>query len=211
MPNTLSHITFLTFADIIGFRYESFFDSIDGMSKDIIDDASITLLGSAVQLVCGSTDGSYARLRKQVGYQSYSPSWISKVSLKSKVYFEFNSGGSDDSFLSRGIGGYNEKGVGFRFKSDGIYGYCSDGINHEEVKVVSKAVGNWNATHLLEFQFYPANQVLFLVDGVISGSLSAYLPSGTEDSGHIWSARVGGNGLGVHLMEFSSIFVYQDL
>ena len=214
MGNLLSHVRFFDLSEATGIRYESLFDSIEGWTQYVQGGGLIGLVPGEVDMSGGIGAGDYAILNKFLAVPHWSPVYSQKRKIKSNIQFSFKSGGSDDNFFGTGFYPVPGQGFGFRYKSDGIYGYVTMDPDYSEVGLITELVAPWEQVAIVEATFFPGSRVQFTAfDGLALhvGNITDLLPEGDDFSGVPIGFQVSQGGATAHTMIFSSCLFFQDI
>ena len=76
------------------------------------------------------------------------------------------------------LGTLTTRHLGFRIDDNIIYGSNADGANQNAINLMAISAPEFN----LEAVLYPGSKIEFYVDGVLKGTSTAYIPSGTGNS-----------------------------
>ncbi len=159
-----------------GFYWHTLFESLDGFDLVVTDTGAITLTHEYLDFTTGTTSGSYARLRKCPAYEITDLTWDKNRRIKTRAWL--------DKRTSRELwiltGEYSTyRHIGFKVIDNTLYGTVADGSTENELEIqeITDII-----TPVLEAVLTAGSQVEFFVDGVSKGTLSANIPTGTQNS-----------------------------
>ena len=167
--------------------YWTFFDSIDGLYTSTSGSGNIDLSYWGAQITTGSTQNSYARLRKDYYYTVVNPTWNKKRIIATEVFVLVPPTATGDKILIiTGDDADNERKLGFKIVGNGsegeLYGVVGDGSGESTLYI--QTVDTFDRVTLLAI-LYPGDKAEFYVNGSYKGSLTSHLPSGTTDAAQL--------------------------
>jgi len=210
MPNILFHLQFPAVPDPPSMILESFFESIDGWDVYKSGSANVALSGDRVEIVTGFTAGSYAAMWQRFLYPPKPLTWSKPRGFRCKARIDVASDATSDLLIMSGDYSDNFRGFGFRFTNDKIRGWTMNGGARGYVDLETGKTPPWTKTALFEAVFIPGTKVDFYIDGVLAGTRTLTLPSGTTDAEKLIGFFLLNGAATQHSLAFSHVRAYQE-
>jgi len=171
------------------FHWFTIFESIDGYEQDIGGAGGSFSLGvNSVQLITGADQYEYVCLYKRSLYQN-DFSWAKKRSVKigMRITAVINTrilfGTGECNEQAGGI--VNDMKIAFLVQNGNIYGLTADGSSYTTSDFGAISAGT---DYSLRIDFVPGVSAKFYIDGVLEGTITTNLPSGTSNADHLFTA-----------------------
>jgi len=182
MPNLSSHIQTFSVLDAPYAGNDMVFDAMDGYYSVLTGGAQLIYSDGAWWASAGPAAGDGLTLLKRDLFPLYSYTWNKRRQLR----FRLESMAHDDPtgwcWLLTGNPYGPWRGFGLVFTPTEIIARCGDGVDFTDLVLFTGLTPGDIYEHLYEFIFYPGNGVYVYVDGVLIGSITLTLPSGTLNS-----------------------------
>jgi len=211
MGNVLFHLQFPPIPDPPALLIESFFESLDGWEVTKSGSANVVLDLDKVTMTTGTTAASYALIWQRFAYPPGPLTWAKPRSFRVKARIDVGNDATSNLVIFSGEYEDNFRGFGFRFTNDKIRGWTMNGAARGYVDLEVGKTPPWTKTALFEAIFTPGTKVDFYIDGLLKGTRTTSLPSGTTDAEKLVGFFLA-NGAGVnHSLSFSIIRALQEL
>lgn len=160
------------------FHWFTFFESIDGYQQVTIGTGSYSVSRDGVTLASGATQFSEAQLVKGYsGGANTSFLWTKKRSVK--FQFSVSAITNQNVYIATGsIDGVTDNHFGIYIENAAIYGTCANGTTQTTTTLSTNAVAGTRYT--FEVVFTPGVDVKYYLDGVLKGTATTNLPSGSD-------------------------------
>jgi len=210
MANILFHLQFPPVPDPPSMILESWFESIDGWDIIKSGSANIALDADKVSIVTGYTSGSYAAMVQRFLYPPKDLTWAKPRGIRVKARVDVSNDANSDLLITSGDYSDNFRGFGFRFTNDKIRGWTMNGGARGYVDLETGKTPPWTKTALFEAVFIPGTKVDFYIDGVLKGTRTTSLPSGTTDANKLVLFFLLNGAAVQHALAFSHVRAYQE-
>lgn len=162
-----------------GLFWHTLFESLDGFDPAVTETGAITPTPEYLEFTTGTTSGSFARLRKYPAYEIADLTWDKNRRVKTRVWIRFEP--SREIWIVTGE--YSTyKHIGFKVIDNTLYGTVADGLTENSLNIQDITE---DITPVLEAVLTAGSQVEFFVDGVSKGTLSANIPTETQNSHYL--------------------------
>lgn len=211
MPNVMFHLYFPepTYSEQI--IYDSFLDSIDGFQQYIAFlGGSITIGPDRVTLNTGGGAGGEAVLIKKLLYPRLTPSWAKRRSFKIRAYVAVANDTNPLNYINTGLEVPGGRGFGFMFHSTKIQGFTRNGTPETYLDLLTGLAPPWTRNDVWEAIFIPGSKVDFYISGVLKGTITTTLPTGTTTAENIARISVHAETAVTHQIQTSEIRVVQE-
>lgn len=178
MPNVLFHLQFPAPTAEKKIVLSSLLESSDLWTKTSAGDGSNSFAATGVTISSGVNAGAYAYILKNASYAPFFMDWTKKRVLR----FYASVGHSDDAtskvYAGCGTMFTNETGFGIKFENNKIRGFAANGGAPEYADLITGLVPFWSEAHHYELIFTPGVSVEIYVDGILTATITAQLPTG---------------------------------
>lgn len=176
-----------------GIYFHTLFETIDGIQQATATDGELTLTANQIVFSSGTVTNGYLRSyferRQQVICNALS--WDRKRRFKTKIRTMSNS--DQLGYVTCGWtyeGADTNRHFGFKILNNQVFGSCADGTV-QSLTAALKTLGVIEEL-VLEAVLIPGVRVDFLIDGVLLGTLTTNLPTGTTGASRTLSVFIKG-------------------
>lgn len=210
MGNILFHLQFPTVPDPASMTLESWFESLDGWEQFKSGSANIVLDADKVTMTTGTTISSVATIIQRFLYPPKDLTWGKNRTFRLKMRIDHANDANSNNRIYTGSPSTNNRGFGFKFTNTKIQGYSQNGAAEQTVDLITGLTPPWTATHLYEAIFLAGSKIDFYIDGVLVGTLTAGLPTGTTNAEQLIGITIiNGTAVG-HTLSLSAIRATQE-
>ena len=161
------------------FTYSSTGEAIQGWVTDVLGSGYFG--GDYPGIYCGSgaTAGSYAKIWKGAGWPSPMLTFSKDRILVANATFLSNGSATGTFYLTSGDTG-SQKHIGFKIVDGVLKGSVGNGSAETTVDLETLSATNYNKTRDLRAVFTSGVKCEFYSDGVLLGTITTGLPTGTD-------------------------------
>lgn len=211
MPNILFHLQFPAPEEPPQIKLESFFESLDGWGVYAPGSGTVSMSGDKIILSTGGAAGELAGIIEQYAYPPGVMTWAKKRSFKLKARVDVFSDAASMIYICTGYESANQWGFGFRFTNTMVRGFSKNGGAEQYVNLVTGLTAPYTRDELYEAVFTPGSNIKFYIDGVLRGTLTAGLPTGTTYAEILFRMLVYASVAVNHQIATSYVKAIQDL
>jgi hypothetical protein len=210
MPNLLFHLQFPAPALPAQIVVDSHFESIDGWDVSVGSPGSVVLDADKVWLSTGGGAGAWAGIVERMAYPRAPLTWSKPRQFKLKARLDVFSDTGSMIYICTGNRGTNRRAFGFRFFNTVIRGFSKNGGAESYVSLVTGITAPYTRDEVYEAVFTPGSKIDFFIDGVLKGTLTTSLPTGTEDAEYFGNLFVYSSVAVNHEIRSSMFRIIQD-
>ena len=192
------------------FYYNTFFESLEGWEPFTNSPGTVTLDVDKVGLSTGIGSGGIAGILTRLAYPPVPLTWAKRRRFRLKAKVDVASDASSQVFIATGDEASNQYGFGFRFTNDKVRGFSQNGGAPAYADLVTGLTAPYSRTELYEIDFTPGVRIEFYIDGVLKGTVTTGLPTGTTKADRLMRMIVYASTTALHQIFTSGIQVSQD-
>lgn len=211
MPNSLFHLQFPAPVELPQIKLESFFESLDGWDVYAPGSGSASMDADKIILSTGGVAGELASIIERYAYPPGVMTWAKKRSFKLKARVDVYSDAASMIYISTGNESANRWGFGFRFTNTMVRGFSKNGGAEQYANLVTGLTAPYTRDELYEAIFTPGVNIKFYINGVLLGTLTAGLPTGTTDAERLFRMLVYSSVAVNHQITTSYVKAIQEL
>lgn len=187
------------------------FDTLDGFDPTVAGTGTITFDFDRVTLSTGANALSSALIGKALENPIGPLTWAKKRNLKLRPYVLVANDATPviqiftGNVLAAGLG------MGFIFERTKVRAFLRNAAGIEYADLVTGLVCPWANTYTLEVIWTPGVKAEFYIDGVLKGTLTTRLPTGTTDANQLFAAKVESTDAADHQIILSQVLLQQVL
>lgn len=157
------------------------FEALDSFDPTTYGTGAVTLDNTMVQLDTGSTQNSYAFIRKAHEIQFPYGTWDKARKFRAMVYLQSFTDEYGTFYITTGST-FTSRHFGFLVEDAVLKGSVGNGSAETKVELDDWGAGTYGGTKKYEAIWTPASKAEFYVNGVKLGEITTGLPSGTVDA-----------------------------
>lgn len=178
------------------------FTMFEGISTSYGTQGTIAINQSSVSIATSASANTEAELQKVATLFSSEFSWARD--RKFRTVIKFTDTANQTCYIVTGAGqiiANTTRHFGFKVVDSTIYGSCADGTT----QALTASLGTFSAgnTRSLEARFTAGSRVDFYINGVLSGSLTTNLPTGTLTANFLMDIWIRNQAAAVKTIESS--------
>jgi hypothetical protein len=189
---------------------DSFFESLDGWDVYTTGVAKAYIDSEYIALSTQAQAGAVAGIIKRLAYPRSPLTWNKPRSFKCKARVDVASDSSSLIYINTGNEGSNRRGFGFRFTNNKVRGFSKNGGAENYVDLVTGLTAPYSREEVYEAVFTPGSKIDFYIDGVLMGTLTSGLPTGTSDAHYLARLLVYASVAVTHEIKTSMFRAIQD-
>lgn len=187
------------------------FDTLDAVDVTVNGTGTITLDFDRVTLSSGAIAGGSALVGKSLHYPYGPTTWAKERKLKLRASVHVDADSSPDIKICTGYPTAVTRGFGFVFTATKIRGLVANNTGQVLVDLVTGLTAPYTTDNTFEAIFTPGVKVDFYIDGVLKGTITTKLPTGTNDSDQMLFMSVASTDAADHQIITSQMLVQQAL
>lgn len=210
MGNILFHLQFPAPSLPAQIILDSLLESIDrwgvytaggGQVLDNIDNVTLTTNGFS---------GAEASVIRRFFYPRKPLTWSKNRSFHVKAEVDVESDANSEIYICTGDEALNHRAFGFRFINNKIRGFSQNGAAAQYVDLVTGLTPPYSRIELYEAFLTSGSKVDFYIDGVLKGTLTSGIPTGSTDAEILARMKVISADTVFHQILFSMFKSIQD-
>lgn len=211
MPNLSAHIQTFSVLDAPYAGSDLQFDALDGYYINKAATAQLQFNIGAWYLITGPTLNDWITMMKRDLFPIYQYTWSKKRQLRFRLQSQIDNDATGYYLIGTGNVAGMSNAFGLKFTPTKIIGFSVSVAPGAEIDLITALTPGEQYEHLYEITFYPGNGVYFYVDGVLMGSITTHLPTGSTSADYIVDIEMLNDTNGIAcVLAFSRIQMSQD-
>jgi len=171
-------------------RYQTYFNSTDGLNVITSGSAGINLRYWALRLETGTTSGSKVQVSDAIVNDGLSvdPTWEKARMFRIGPDLRQSASNRTD-YWATGQPSEGIQGVGFKYDGSDLMGIVHDGGEETTTEPIINTPGTGHIGDL-RVEYYPNDRAVFYLNGSKEAELTAGLPTGSSDSDRLFDLSV---------------------
>jgi len=169
-------------------------ESLSGYNQTVNGSASIVLAGDGITLDTGATANSEAYLDKQNYVSTTISAWSKSRQFEAHCYISSDTSKTGTFWLISGNKS-SSRHIGFKILNGVLYGSVGNGSAETTTALQTLGASAFTAQRTLKAVFTATVDCKFYVDGVLLGTITTGLPTGTTSANQLFFAYVENTGV----------------